>query len=55
VDGIKTGYIRRSGLCVVTHAENEAGEFIVVLLGCETSAARNTLLENIMKWLTEKK
>ena len=55
VDGIKTGYIRRSGLCVVTHAENEAGEFIVVLLGCESSAARNTLLENIMKWLTEKK
>lgn len=55
VDGIKTGYIRRSGCCVVTHAENEAGEFIVVLLGCETSTARNALLENIMKWLTEKK
>ena len=55
VDGIKTGYIRRSGCCVVTHAENEAGEFIVVLLGCETSAARNALLENIMKWVTEKK
>ena len=55
VDGIKTGYIRRSGCCVVTHAENEAGEFLIVLLGCETSAARNALLENIMKWLTEKK
>ena len=55
IDGIKTGYIRRSGSCVVTHAENEAGEFIIVLLGCESGAARNALLENIMKWVITKK
>ncbi|MBR6059366.1 MAG: SH3 domain-containing protein [Victivallales bacterium] len=55
VDGIKTGYTRRAGCCVVTHTENEAGEFIVVILGCETGAARNALLENIMKWVTAKK
>lgn len=51
VDGIKTGYTRRAGSCVATHAQTAAGEYIIVILGCESAGTRNTLLESIMKYL----
>jgi D-alanyl-D-alanine carboxypeptidase len=41
VDGIKTGYTRASGFNLATMAERNGRRVIVVVLGGETSAARN--------------
>lgn len=51
IDGVKTGYTRRAGSCVATHAKNSSGEYIIILLGFEGKVARNGTLEKIMIWL----
>ncbi|MFZ4120480.1 MAG: D-alanyl-D-alanine carboxypeptidase family protein [Caulobacterales bacterium] len=49
VDGIKTGYTRASGFNLATSAVRDGRRLIVVVLGGESSAARNAEVEHLLE------
>jgi D-alanyl-D-alanine carboxypeptidase (penicillin-binding protein 5/6) len=50
VDGLKTGYTRQAGYCLVATARRGSTRLIAVVLGAPTSAARFDSAANLLTW-----
>src|SRR5690606_26747578 len=50
VDGLKTGYTRAAGYCLVGSAERDGMRLIVVVLGAETAGARTSAAERLIAY-----
>ena len=51
VNGMKTGYTDKSKFCLVATCERSGKSVCLVLLGCDSKQARNTLAFGMMEWL----
>ncbi|MDA8193285.1 MAG: D-alanyl-D-alanine carboxypeptidase [Thermaerobacter sp.] len=49
-DGLKTGYTRQAGFCIVATALRGGTRMIAVVMGAPSAAARNAAASNLMTW-----
>ena len=50
VNGMKTGYTKKSRFCVSATCERSGRKMICVVTGCTTAASRNTLVTALLDW-----
>lgn len=50
VNGLKTGYIRRSGFCIALTADRQGQPLLLVLLGFKERQTRDTFCKQMLEW-----
>ena len=54
VKGIKTGYTRKAGYCLVIYSDEYNLPLITVLLNCDTDSDRSQDAKNLIGWASER-
>lgn len=54
VDGLKTGYTKKAGSCIIVSCKRRGDRIIAVVLGMPSSKERNKLCKKLLEWAYKK-